>query len=78
MNVQEWKDFSEKYIITKKEAQKILKMSNSAMNQALATGRLTPIFERGEGTGKVRLFYRPHVEEYLKEVEERRKRLKKS
>jgi hypothetical protein len=75
MNIEQWLAFAEKYIMTKKEVQDYLEMSDSAMNQSLATGRLTPIFERGEGRSMVRLFYRPHVEEYKKSVEERRKRL---
>jgi len=77
MNIQQWIEFAEKYIMTKQEARDYLEMSEIAFKQSIRTGRLTPIFERGEGRSMVRLFYRKDVEEYKKQVEERRKRLKK-
>lgn len=76
MNLEEWIQFTNENILTKKEAQDLLGMSDRAMNQCLATRRLVPVFESGEGRSMVRLYHRKHVEEYKVSVEERRMRLK--
>ncbi|MDF9296089.1 MULTISPECIES: hypothetical protein [Geobacillus] len=77
MNIEQWIEFTEKNIMTKQEAKEFLGMSEPAFVQSIRTRRLIPIFERGEGPAKVRLFYREDVEKYKQQVEERRKRLKK-
>ncbi|HSH24070.1 MAG TPA: hypothetical protein VLA13_00830 [Massilibacterium sp.] len=77
MNINEWKDFMDKEIMLSGDAREFLEMSNSAFGQALSSKRLEPIYERGKKRGGiVRFFLRSDVEEYKKQVIERRKRLK--
>lgn len=75
MDIKDWIEFTEKNILTKKEAMEITGQSLRAFGQSVAEKRLKPIFERGEGVGKIRLFLRSDVEIYAKQVKERRKRL---
>jgi hypothetical protein len=85
MNVEEWVKFTEENILIKHEVQEYIgnvdgskPWPNSAFRQAVETGRLKPIFTKGESTSMVRFFLREDVEEYKKKVMEHRKRLVKS
>jgi len=67
MNIEEIKQFISENLLTKKEAMEITGQSLTAFDQAVATGRLKPFFERGEGRSTVRLYLKEDVERYNKE-----------
>lgn len=67
MNIEEIKQFISENLLTKKEAMEITGQSLTAFDQAVATGRLKPFFERGEGRSTVRLYLKSDVERYNQE-----------
>lgn len=67
MNIEEIKQFISENLLTKKEAMEITGQSLTAFDQAVATGRLKPFFERGEGRSTVRLYLKEDVERYNQE-----------
>jgi len=77
MNREELKKFLADNLITKQQARQITGQSLSAFNQSISTKQIIPIYEQGEGTGKVRLYLKKEVEEYALSVKERRSRLQK-
>ncbi|ALA55227.1 hypothetical protein CAY60_021290 [Shouchella clausii] len=77
MTVEEWKEFTEKYIMTKSEVREFIGnvsgdsiWPESSFRQALESGRIKPIynFDKGKGPGTIRLFYRPEIEKYKKNM----------
>lgn len=77
MNREELKKFLADNLITKQQAMRITGQSLSAFNQSISTKQIIPIYEQGEGAGKVRLYLKKEVEEYAPSVKERRSRLQK-
>lgn len=77
MNREELEKFLADNLITKQQARQITGQSLSAFNQSISTKQIIPIYEHGEGTGKVRLYLKKEVEEYALSVKERRSRLQK-
>lgn len=77
MNREELKKFLADNLITKQQAMRITGQSHSAFQQSVNTGQLKPIYQQGQGTGKVRLYLKKEVEEYALSVKERRSRLQK-
>lgn len=77
MDINKIKKFIDENLLTKKEAMEITKQSLTAFDQAVATGQLKPFYDHGEDRSRVRLYLRSEVEEYAKNVEERRKRIMK-
>lgn len=77
MNREELEKFLADNLITKQQARQITGQSLSAFNQSISTKQIMPIYEQGEGTGKVRLYLKKEVEEYALSVKERRSRLQK-
>lgn len=67
IEIEEVKKFMNENLLTKKEAMEITGQSLTAFDQAVATGRLRPFFERGEGRSKVRLYLKKDVEQYNQE-----------
>lgn len=77
MDKEKMAKFLDENLVTKQEAMKITGQSLTAFNQSISSKQLTPFLERGEGTGKVRLYLRSDVEKYSKSVKGRRSRLRK-
>jgi len=67
MKIEKIKQFINENLLTKKEAMEITGQSLTAFDQAVATGRLKPFFERGEGRSTVRLYLKSDVERYNQE-----------
>ena len=67
IDIEEIKQFMNENLLTKKEAMEITGQSLTAFDQAVATGRLKPFFEKGEGRGTVRLYLKADVERYNQE-----------
>jgi len=67
MSIEEIKQFMNENLLTKKEAMEITGQSLTAFDQAVATGRLKPFFEKAEGRSTVRLYLKSDVERYNKE-----------
>lgn len=75
MNIEEWKKFTDENIMTKTEVQRFIgnvegtaPWSETSYKQAVYTGKITPVFDRGERTGRIRLFYKKDIEKYKKNM----------
>lgn len=71
ITAEEWKQFTEKHILSKPEVQEIIgaadgngKWHHSSYNQAVNSGRLKPIHVFGEGKHEIRLFLDEDVYQY--------------
>jgi predicted site-specific integrase-resolvase len=74
-DIKKWKEWMDREVMTLSEAREYLGMSTAAFTQSLRTGRIKPIYERGDGTRKIRLFLREDVEKYKLQVKKNRKRI---
>lgn len=75
MDLEKIKEFMQENLLTKKEAMRLTGQSLTAFDQAVATGRLKPFFEKGEGRSTVRLYLKSDVERYNKERIEHLKKI---
>ena len=78
MNINNVKTFMNENLLTKKEAMAITGQSLSAFDQSVATGKLAPFFEKGEGRSTVRLYLKEDVERYAQQIKEFKKRYKRN
>lgn len=76
-NRDELAKFLNDQLLTKQECIEITGQSSRAFLQAVETGRVVPVFDKGQNQGRTRLFLRKEIEAYALEAAERRKRLKK-
>lgn len=65
--LEEFKQFLHKNLLTKSEAMVITDQTSVAFNQSVQLRQLNPIFEsEGKGPAKVKLYLRSQVEDYAK------------
>lgn len=76
MDREQLRKYINENLLTKQEARRLTGQSLSAFNQAVRTGQLKAFYDHGKDQSRVRLFLKTDVEEYAKQAEERRKRLR--
>ncbi|MED5050636.1 hypothetical protein P9850_01965 [Anoxybacillus rupiensis] len=76
MDREQLRKYIDENLLTKQEAMEITGQRLQAFDQAVSTRRLKPFYDHGEGRSRVRLYLKSEVEEYARQVQERRNRLK--